>query len=168
MRWATPEAAADRRSTAGSTGWTDDAGTRICSAKAPIMADPMTRSPTATPSTPGPDGADRPGELAARREGDGHVDLVLVGHQQHVGKVDGGGGHVDHHLAIPGTGSVRDFLDHEGVGRPVLRCIAGARMDRGRLRSCRPRARVLGQPLLRAASRWAGRWAVGHRPGDGS
>ena len=47
-------AAAVARSTAGSTGWRDAAATAICSAKAPNSAEPITRSPTATLSTPVP------------------------------------------------------------------------------------------------------------------
>jgi len=99
-----PRSGADRRSTAGSTRCTEVAGTTTCSANAPTSAAPTTRSPTARP----PPGAERPdgaGELAARRERDGHVDLVAVGHQQHVGIVDRRRGHIHHHLASEGSGS---------------------------------------------------------------
>ena len=54
VRWATPDAAADTRSTAGSTGSKAAADTATRSANAPYRTEPITRSPTARPSTPGP------------------------------------------------------------------------------------------------------------------
>jgi len=83
-------------STAGSTGWSDDAGTAICSAKAPNSVDPIPDHPRRCRRRRShrPDDA---GELTAHRERHGDVDLVLIGHQQDVGEVDGGGRHLHHH-----------------------------------------------------------------------
>lgn len=59
-------------------------------------------------------GSHRPhgaGEFAADREGNGDVDLVLIGDQEHVGKIHGGGGDVDHHLPV--RGNRVGHLDHD-------------------------------------------------------
>jgi hypothetical protein len=90
------------------------------------------------------------------------MELVLVGHQQDIGEVGRGGGDVDHHLALTGL-RVGQILDDQGLARPVL--ITSQRTHRGG-QELPTRCSVQAASRSRAISRCAGRWAVGHRPGD--
>ncbi len=87
MRWATPEAAADTRSMAGSTGCRAPADTTTWSAKAPNSVEPITRSPTARPSTPGPSEATVPANSLPTVNGTGMVIWYLSATTRTSGKL---------------------------------------------------------------------------------
>ena len=72
----------------------------------------------------GPQHPDGAGELTAYRERHGEVDLVLIGHQQDVGKVHGGGRYLHHHLPL--RRHRIGHVHHDDAGRrPVFETAGG-------------------------------------------
>ena len=109
-----------------------------------------TRSPTATDVDAVADRHDVAGHLAARREGQRRLDLVLALHEEAVDEVHAGRPHGHHHLARARLG-VGSLLDAELVDGGELGADDGAhgasmarghRAARARLRRCRGAARA--------------------------
>ena len=92
VRQATPKAAAWRSSTPGGTARTAAAATATSSAKAPTITVPDHPVADRHPVDPvGHLGRPRPTNSLPGHERGRHGDLVLVGDEQDVGEVDGGG-----------------------------------------------------------------------------